>query len=267
MKTLIFFIMLLSFSVIGCAPPVGNETADLLGENDPPIEESEPPVEEPGRDSLSEGEAQKLRESFVEVNYSENQQQEILAQYASIDPKKLVPANLLKKVILFYHTNLLQLKNDNYVTIVDYSARSSKERMFLINMKTGDVTTYQVAHGRGSDNNNDGYAERFKNSLGSHASSLGYFLTAETYYGGNGRSLRLDGISDTNSNARRRDVVVHGAKYVKNNNSRPGRSWGCPALSMKLKDKFIDRIKNGSLMYTGLSKIDSVVSSNGHYND
>lgn len=252
MKKMFFLIMLFSFSLISCAP------ADLLngGEDDqgPVVEDENPPAPEPGRDKLSEEDAERLRKSFLEYKLSENQEKDILDLYTSIDPKKMVPQNLLNKTILFYHTNIDRIRNPDFITIIDFSARSSKRRMFLINMKSGEVTAYHVAHGRGSDKDNNGYADRFSNTPNSHASSIGYYIAAETYYGNNGRSLRLDGISDSNSNARKRDVVIHGSHYVKDYDTKPGRSWGCPALPMKLKDKFIDRIKEGSLIYAGLSK-------------
>lgn len=254
MKKMFFLVMLFSFSLISCAPPglVNPEEDD----SSPVVEDVNPPAPEPGRDKLSDEDAEKLRKSFLEYRLSENQERDILGIYVSIDPKKLIPSNLLKKTLLFYHTNLERLKNPEYVTIIDFAARSSKRRMFLINMKSGEVTPYHVAHGRGSDSDNNGYANKFSNTPNSHASSLGYYVTAETYYGNNGRSLRLDGISDTNSNARKRDVVIHGSYYVKDYDTKPGRSWGCPALAMKLKDKFIDRIKQGSLIYAGRSTVD-----------
>src|SRR5690606_28831407 len=115
---------------------------------------------------------------------------------------------------------------------------SNKKRLHVINMSTGAGWSLHVAHGKGSDKNHDAYAERFSNTSGSNASSLGAYLTAETYSGSNGYSLRLDGLSTTNSNARRRAVVVHGASYVKDSNVKQGRSWGCPAVSKANNRKF-----------------------------
>jgi hypothetical protein len=111
-----------------------------------------------------------------------------------------------------------------------------------------------VAHGSGSDKANDGYAEKFSNVSGSNASSLGFYMTAETYNGKHGLSLRLDGLSSTNSNVRARAVVIHGASYVSDSDIKAGRSWGCPAVSMASKDKVIKMLKGGSIIYAGLSK-------------
>ena len=80
-------------------------------------------------------------------------------------------------------------------------------------------------------------------------SSLGLYLTAETYYGGNGYSLRLDGLEVTNSLARQRYIVVHGADYIDEETNRTGRSLGCPAVDMKYHVELIDKIKNQSILY------------------
>ena len=55
-----------------------------------------------------------------------------------------------------------------------------------------------------SDPENDGTPRRFSNVEGSLQSSLGYYVTAETYEGKWGYSLRLDGLSATNSQVRKR---------------------------------------------------------------
>ena len=115
-------------------------------------------------------------------------------------------------------------------------------------METGSVWNIHVSHGKGSDSNHDGLAEKFSNVSGSNASSLGFYKTAETYQGKHGYSLRLDGLSETNSKARPRAIVVHGADYVKDKEVIQGRSWGCPAVSRMHSKKVIDLIKNGSLI-------------------
>lgn len=176
------------------------------------------------------------------------------ADYSNLDPQNLVPQNLLNEALAYYKNNLSKIRNKNYLSVVDFSANASKARFFIINMSNGSVLALHVAHGSGSDKNNDGYAETFSNKSGSNASSLGYYLTAETYIGKHGQSLRLDGLSSTNSNARSRAVVIHGASYVQDSNVKAGRSWGCLAVSNASRSKVVSKLEGGALIYAGLSK-------------
>ena len=117
-------------------------------------------------------------------------------------------------------------------------------------MESGEVEEHLVSHGRGSDSDHDGYATRFTNIPDSQTTSIGFFKTAESYTGNNGYSLRLDGLSSTNSNARSRAIVIHGADYVGAGFNPIGRSWGCPALERKSTRSIIDRIKGGAMIYS-----------------
>jgi L,D-transpeptidase catalytic domain len=122
-------------------------------------------------------------------------------------------------------------------------------------LKTGAVEAYHSAHGTGSDSNHDGYAEKFSNATGSNASSLGFAKTVETYISGKfGYALRMKGLSTTNSNIYSRAVVVHGAKYVYDSDTKQGRSYGCPAVSFANRDHVVNTLKGGALIYFGLSK-------------
>lgn len=160
-----------------------------------------------------------------------------------------VPHSALNETILFYDQNKSSLANQNYFTIIDFAQHSSQKRMYVCNLNTGKVLKHLVAHGKGSDTDHDGYADTFSNAHRSHASSLGFYLVAETYFGKHGYSVRMDGLSDTNSNARDRAVVIHGADYVKEGLPKMGRSLGCPALEKKHTVDVVDRIKEGSLLY------------------
>lgn len=176
-------------------------------------------------------------------------------KYAYVDPNKVIPTNLKTAALNYFDANQSRIRNKKYLSIIDFSMSSTRSRFYIINMTTGSVWRIHVAHGKGSDSNHDGYAESFSNSSGSNASSLGYYMTAETYSGSHGYSLRLDGLSSTNSNARSRAVVVHGASYVQEAEVIQGRSWGCPAVSMANRTKVIDMIKGGSIIYAGRSAV------------
>lgn len=172
----------------------------------------------------------------------------IAEKYSYVDQEKIVPAALLLKTLTYYDANLSKIKNKNYIIVIDFKQHNSKKRFYLINMQSGDVERYLTAHGKNSDPDYDGYATKFSNTSGSNMSSVGFYLTAETYYGDNGYSLRLDGLSSTNSKARSRAIVIHGASYVREA-SLIGRSYGCPALEVRYAADVINTIKGGALIY------------------
>ncbi|MEQ9314680.1 MAG: murein L,D-transpeptidase catalytic domain family protein [Henriciella sp.] len=142
-----------------------------------------------------------------------------------------------------------RVKNDDMMIVIDYSKHSSEPRFFLIDMNTMQAESFLVSHGRNSDKNHDGIADAFSNISGSKMTSLGTYVTAETYYGKHGLSLRLDGLDKENSRARERAIVIHGADYVTPTRKKMGRSWGCPALERAVAEKLIPEIANGVLIY------------------
>lgn len=144
-----------------------------------------------------------------------------------------------------------KVKN-NILTIVDFSFSSTKERMWVIDMENKKVVLQTlVSHGMNSGTE---YAKSFSNQNESFKSSLGFFLTGETYTGKHGISLKLDGQEyGLNDKARERAVVVHGADYVSkklaNRQGYIGRSQGCPAVAPEVASKLIETIKNKSVLF------------------
>lgn len=151
------------------------------------------------------------------------------------------------------------LSNKRILSIIDFSKQSTQKRFFIIDIKNQKLLLQTfVAHGKNSGIN---LPTRFSNKLGSNQSSLGFFRTAETYFGKHGYSLILDGLEKgINDNARRRAIVIHGAKYVSKNfikcYNRLGRSWGCPAVSEDLSEKIINIIKGGTCLFIYSDKED-----------
>ncbi|MGN6111556.1 MAG: murein L,D-transpeptidase catalytic domain family protein [Luteimonas sp.] len=147
-----------------------------------------------------------------------------------------------------------EVEADSRLAVIDYSRPSTARRLGVFDMD-GDASLLQheyVAHGRGSGDN---YATSFSNAADSHQTSLGLFRTAETYIGGNGYSLRLDGLEPgVNDNARARAIVMHGAWYVNPalaaKQGRLGRSYGCPALSQQVARVVIDELKDRNLLFS-----------------
>lgn len=143
-------------------------------------------------------------------------------------------------------------KSAETVTIIDYGRASLQPRLWIVDLATGAIEAEEyVAHGR---NSGDNRATHFSNEPNSRASSLGLFMTAETYVGSNGYSLRLDGlVPGVNDAARARAIVIHGAPYVDPalgaKQGRLGRSWGCPALRSAVAHGLIDMIKGGNFVF------------------
>jgi hypothetical protein len=144
------------------------------------------------------------------------------------------------------------LLRDNILTIADFSRPSSEERLFIIDLTAQKILFKSlVAHGK-----NSGllYAQSFSNKPETNKSSLGFYLTLNTYEGEHGVSLRLKGLEkNINDKAYDRAIVMHGASYVSKKFSRQngflGRSLGCPAIPDAIALPIIQTIKNGSLLF------------------
>jgi hypothetical protein len=158
------------------------------------------------------------------------------------------------------------IKNKNIISIIDYSKPSTEKRFYLIDLDNKQLLYICfVAHGKNTGENK---AENFSNKSGSLKSSLGFYVTAETYSGDNGYSLKLDGLEKgINDNARSREIVIHGAAYVSQDfidkYGRLGRSWGCPALPSEISKDIIDKISDGSCLFIFAS--DRFYSENSKY--
>jgi len=139
------------------------------------------------------------------------------------------------------------------LTIIDYSKPSTERRLWVIDLRKQKVTHEElVAHGKNSGGN---YANAFSDQNGSLESSIGVYVTDKHAYNGkHGYSLRLEGLDKGyNDKAASRAIVVHGAYYVNDylaiHAGRLGRSWGCPALDLKIVHPVIDEIKGGSVLF------------------
>lgn len=138
------------------------------------------------------------------------------------------------------------------LAVIDFTRPSTEPRLWVFDLTQARLLYAEhVAHGRDSGGN---IANAFSNVAESHQSSLGLFATAETYIGGNGYSLRMDGLEPgINDRARDRQIVIHGAAYVDPvqalRQGRLGRSFGCPALRPEVTREVIDTLKDGQLLF------------------
>lgn len=140
----------------------------------------------------------------------------------------------------------------NILCIADFTRPSTEKRFWVIDMDSKKVLFHDlVAHGK---NSGDNFAAKFSNVPNSNMSSLGFYVTGDTYTGRHGLSLYLIGMDpDFNDKAQERAIVIHGADYVSQDfikkYGRLGRSFGCPALSMESYKSIIDTIQQGSCLF------------------
>lgn len=209
--------------------------------NEPTPTTSAPVTETPLNDineepiASAEEEINLLYESFSSANASMPSQAAFT--YAMTGYQKLLEENKIEKEIL---------------TIVDFGLKSTQKRMWILDMTTQKVLFHTlVSHGK---NTGGDIATSFSDTPNSFQSSLGFYVTAETYYGKNGLSLFIDGMEKGfNKNARDRYVVIHGADYATkdfiNRAGRLGRSYGCPAVPTEVSKEIIETIKGQSVLF------------------
>lgn len=144
------------------------------------------------------------------------------------------------------------VRRKDILTVIDYSIPSTQPRLFVFDLSTRKLLFRElVAHGK---NSGDNLTRFFSNSPGSLATSIGLFVTEDTYMGGNGYSLRLRGLEEGfNDMALDRAIVMHGANYVSRAAisalGRLGRSWGCPAVRQEVAKKIINTVRGGSVLF------------------
>lgn len=175
-----------------------------------------------------------------------------------LDPEALIAPTLLSEALEARARQSDRVTVEDVMIVVDYGLRSDVARLFVVDLETGRVEAFRVAHGSGSDPDHDGYLDRFSSVPGSLASPAGAFLTAEEYSGQHKRSLRLDGLDGDNANARDRYIVMHAAWYAEpeflKTHGKLGRSQGCIVFSARDRDALFDRLKPGTFLYVGRSR-------------
>lgn len=139
------------------------------------------------------------------------------------------------------------------IGIVDFSRPSSEPRFHVVDLRSGQVESYRVAHGRGSDPDHSGFLERFSNDFGSHATSSGTYTTADYYNGKYGLSMKVRGLDWSNYNAEPRAIVIHNAWYAEPDmiplHGKLGRSEGCFAFSRDDQWSVMRKLAGGRMIY------------------
>ncbi|MFY7697943.1 MAG: murein L,D-transpeptidase catalytic domain family protein [Legionella sp.] len=186
--------------------------------------------------------------SYAVTSFNLNEELRLLSQKAPALNKKV-----LKLALSAYQkaTNKGRVKKP-VLTVIDYSLPSTKQRMWIFDLRSEKLlyNTY-VAHGKNSGMD---IPRHFSNQASSLQSSLGTYLTKDTYVGHKGYSLNLQGLEKGfNDNAYNRRVVIHGAWYMEpsfiKKSGHAGRSWGCPSIAQTIAKPVINTIKGGSIVF------------------
>jgi L,D-transpeptidase catalytic domain len=146
-----------------------------------------------------------------------------------------------------------RVRNRELLAIADFSKASRDPRFHLVNLHSGQLSTFLVAHGKGSDPGHSGWVQSFSNTPGSEATSSGSYLVGEAYIGEHGTSRRLAGLDAQNDQAEARAIVIHPAWYVSQTmiaeQGKIGRSQGCFAFSENDIGQILERLAPGTLLY------------------
>ena len=161
---------------------------------------------------------------------------------------------LLPRALAALNRHAALIADKSVIGLVDFSLPSRVPRLQVVDIAGGRViSSHLVAHGRGSDPENSGWAERFSNRLGSEASCSGSFVMGETYSGRHGRSRRIIGLDPENDQAEVRGIVIHQASYVEPEFAaqygRIGRSQGCFAVGGNAIATVLDQLGPGRLLF------------------
>ena len=145
-----------------------------------------------------------------------------------------------------------RLNNKELFSIIDFTKDCNSKRFYTIDLEKMKIVYYTyVTHGKKSG---ERMATSFSDAVESNKSSIGFYITGNTYNGGNGYSLILHGDEKGyNSNLAKRSVVVHAADYANEDyiarNGRMGRSLGCPALPENIYKQVIETIKEKTMIF------------------
>ena len=179
-------------------------------------------------------------------NWLQNQMYSLKSKASNIDSKVL-----RLSLIAYLKAREKGMDHKQILTVIDYSKPSYEKRLWVFDLKNSKpLYNTWVSHGK---NSGDIRSTSFSNRVHSLQSSIGVFVTGESYIGGLGYALRLNGLEPgVNDNALRRATVIHGARYVNAETvrryGRVGHSWGCPAVSKDLVRPLINTIKNNTVI-------------------
>lgn len=174
-----------------------------------------------------------------------------------LDPQGLLRPALREQALAALDRHSDYIEHRDRIYVVDFSRHSADARLVELDIVTGEARAFRTAHGVGSDPEHTGFAQGFSNIQDSLASSVGAYRTGGASWGmRHGANVLLDGMEVTNSAARDRAIIVHGADYCEPEwlarEGKLGRSFGCFAVSFADLGQVRDRMGEGRLLYAGI---------------
>lgn len=139
--------------------------------------------------------------------------------------------------------------NTRFFLLVDLKRHSGLKRFYVWDFEKDTLAhAFMVSHGCGNNPwamDFSKAAAKVSNTDGSHLSSIGKYIVASRGYSNWGINVnyKLLGQDKTNSNAEKRQIVLHSWEKVPDEETYPKgtpEGWGCPALSnasMKILDE------------------------------
>lgn len=119
-------------------------------------------------------------------------------------------ADLKKKATELQGYCLRNGYNTEYAILVDYSRNSLRKRLYVYDFKKQRIIMSSLA-GHGSGGESTIFHPEFSNIPGSNCSSLGHYKIGKErrMYTRPCNAFELDGLDSTNSNVRKRSVLLH----------------------------------------------------------
>lgn len=144
--------------------------------------------------------------------------------------------------------------NTKIAFFIDMRIKSGKNRFFVYDLVNDKILDQGlVANGSGSETNVRGEL-KFSNEPNSNSTSLGRYAIGKSYNGMFGKSYKLSGLDETNSNALKRAIVLHPYSAVpeEEQDHYISNSHGCPMVNdafFKKLEKIIDSSKSKIILH------------------
>jgi hypothetical protein len=160
-----------------------------------------------------------------------------------ISTERELPEELKKESLLKMNNFKGKISNKNLIIIVDYRLSVLSKRLWLYDIeKDSLLLNCHVSH---AWNSGIIYPAKFSNEEGSNISSCGSFVTTDDYIGSFGYSMRIEGMEQSNNNAKVRSIVFHPPTKL----YHYFYSKGCFIVDREILKKIICLSKNGTLLF------------------